>query len=216
MRTPLVAAAVLGASAVALGAYAAHGLEKRIAASIDDPADVARRVENFATGARYQLATAATFLAIALRDRGRFVGIAFRWSGGLLAVGTVVFSGCLYGLAFAGPDLRWLGAVVPVGGGAMIAGWATLAFAAIASPPPAGSPTPSSTSDRTAERVTRLEELAAFEQQTIDDLNATVTAVRDEMDRTHRTVDALTESLRRLAETQRASETPGDEKPPHY
>jgi uncharacterized membrane protein YgdD (TMEM256/DUF423 family) len=48
-------------------------------------------------------------------------------SGWLFVVGIVIFSGSLYLLSLTG--LRWLGAVTPVGGLALIAGWACLAAA---------------------------------------------------------------------------------------
>ncbi|MEM1347940.1 MAG: DUF423 domain-containing protein, partial [Myxococcota bacterium] len=43
-------------------------------------------------------------------------------------VGICVFSGSLYTLVLSGQ--RWLGAVTPLGGVAMIVGWAALLFAA--------------------------------------------------------------------------------------
>ena len=39
----------------------------------------------------------------------------------LLALGTLLFSGSLYGMALF--SARWLGPVTPVGGALMIAGW---------------------------------------------------------------------------------------------
>ena len=44
----------------------------------------------------------------------------------LLAAGTLIFSGSLYAMALSGA--RWLGAVTPIGGAPMIAGWAWLAW----------------------------------------------------------------------------------------
>ena len=41
-------------------------------------------------------------------------------------LGTVIFSGSLYGLALAGP--RWLGAITPIGGSLLAAGWTILAL----------------------------------------------------------------------------------------
>jgi uncharacterized membrane protein YgdD (TMEM256/DUF423 family) len=51
-----------------------------------------------------------------------------RWAGWLFLVGTVLFSGSLYGLALTG--IRWLGAITPLGGAAFLAGWACLALSA--------------------------------------------------------------------------------------
>ena len=46
----------------------------------------------------------------------------------MMAGGAIVFSGTLYAMALGAP--RWLGAVTPLGGLAMIAGWALLAWRA--------------------------------------------------------------------------------------
>jgi uncharacterized membrane protein YgdD (TMEM256/DUF423 family) len=47
-------------------------------------------------------------------------------AGWAFAIGTVLFSGSLYGLALSG--IRWLGAVTPLGGVAFLVGWLALAF----------------------------------------------------------------------------------------
>ncbi|HEV7394117.1 MAG TPA: DUF423 domain-containing protein [Burkholderiales bacterium] len=51
-----------------------------------------------------------------------------RW---LFISGTPLFSGSLYMLSLSG--LRWLGAITPLGGVALLAGWLCLAAAAIKS-----------------------------------------------------------------------------------
>jgi uncharacterized membrane protein YgdD (TMEM256/DUF423 family) len=54
-----------------------------------------------------------------------------------LLAGILVFSGSLYLLA--GLNLRWLGAVTPLGGVSLLAGWAWLFFAPGSSGNPQGS-----------------------------------------------------------------------------
>jgi uncharacterized membrane protein YgdD (TMEM256/DUF423 family) len=49
-----------------------------------------------------------------------------------LAAGTLIFSGTLYVMALTG--IGWLGAVTPVGGLLMIAGWTLLAWRALRQP----------------------------------------------------------------------------------
>ena len=49
-------------------------------------------------------------------------------AGWLFLAGALVFAATLYAMGLGGP--RWLGAVTPVGGVLMIAGWAALAWAA--------------------------------------------------------------------------------------
>jgi uncharacterized membrane protein YgdD (TMEM256/DUF423 family) len=114
-------AAGLGFLAVALGAFGAHGLKSRLA-SLADGAD---RLEWWKTAAQYHLAHA---LALALAAglfgdtrAGRAACVAF-------ALGIALFSGSLYTMTLTG--IRWLGAVTPLGGLALLAGWALLAAAA--------------------------------------------------------------------------------------
>ena len=62
--------------------------------------------------------------AVAAKQPGGAVTVA----GGLFCVGVVVFSGSLWALALSG--MRWLGAITPLGGLSMLAGWVALAIAA--------------------------------------------------------------------------------------
>lgn len=105
-----VTAAVLMATGVALGAFGAHALEATLSAA---------RLNTFETGVRYQLIHGVGLLAIV----GLGWGHRPAW---LLAAGTVIFSGSLYVLVLT--DTPWLGAVAPVGGTLMIAGWCWLAL----------------------------------------------------------------------------------------
>jgi len=103
---PLVRAAALsGAIAVAAGAFGAHGASGQAA-------------EWLRLGGQYQLVHAVAALAAAVLG-ARAAGWAFVAGGGL-------FAGTLYLMALGGP--RWLGAVTPLGGAAMIGGWLWLAW----------------------------------------------------------------------------------------
>ena len=115
MRWAVLLAGLSGAFAVAMGAGAAHGLSSRL-----DP-DALGWVR---TGAEYQLWHSVLLAAVGLFGaRGKV----FTVSAVLLAIGIVVFCGSLYVMAFA--DMRWLGAITPIGGIALIAGWLMLAWA---------------------------------------------------------------------------------------
>lgn len=113
-------AAALGFLAVAFGAFGAHGLKARLGSL----ADGAERLEWWKTAAQYHLAHAlALALAAGLFGEsrlGRAACVAF-------AVGIALFSGSLYTMTLTG--VRWLGAVTPLGGLAMLTGWALLAGA---------------------------------------------------------------------------------------
>lgn len=81
----------------------------------------------FETGVRYQM-----YHALALVAAGALARVApsraAAWAGGLWVAGVVIFSGTLYALALTG--LRWFGAITPVGGVLLLAGWLALAVAA--------------------------------------------------------------------------------------
>ena len=104
VRDPLVLLAALsGAMAVIAGAFGAHGAAGK-------PAEWLR------SGAEYQMVHAlAALFAVRL--------MAARGAGWCLALGALVFDA----MALGGP--LWLGAVTPLGGLAMIAGWLWLAGA---------------------------------------------------------------------------------------
>jgi uncharacterized membrane protein YgdD (TMEM256/DUF423 family) len=113
-RTWLTLGAAGGFLAVAVGAFAAHG--------VADP----EAAEWLRTGATYAfMHSLATLACASLVQAG--VPRA-RFAPGFFLAGVVVFSGSLWAMALGGP--RWLGAVTPVGGLLFLAGWAVLAWAA--------------------------------------------------------------------------------------
>jgi uncharacterized membrane protein YgdD (TMEM256/DUF423 family) len=110
--------ALFGALAVAAGAFGAHALRARL-----EPRDL----EIFETAARYQLYHALALFAVAwAMECNHQWGLAAGW---LFVAGVVVFSGSLYALVLTGQ--RWLGAVTPLGGALLIAGFVALAAAAL-------------------------------------------------------------------------------------
>lgn len=108
--------AVSGFLAVALGAFAAHGLKSRLTAEL---------LATFETGVRYQMYHALALLAAGWALT-RWPGPVTAASGWLFVAGTLLFSGSLYALSLTGE--KWLGAVTPVGGLAFLAGWLCLAW----------------------------------------------------------------------------------------
>ena len=141
-RFDAAAAAVMAGLAVALGAWAAHGLGE-VLQGVHGSArrevmgrfvfDAAKYLGDFRTGVTYQTAAALGVLATAA-----WPGRAARAGRRLVLAGAVVFSGSLYALALSGA--AWLGAVTPVGGLLMLAGWAALAWSAARRPGAGGSP----------------------------------------------------------------------------
>ncbi|MEX2115282.1 MAG: DUF423 domain-containing protein [Bacteroidota bacterium] len=111
----LVIGSLLALTGVAAGAFGAHTL--RDVLSIE-------RLEVFHTAVRYQMYHAfALFVAgwaLDKYERRQFVK-----AGWMFLAGVALFSGSLYILVAT--EVRWLGAVTPVGGMAFLAGWFFLA-----------------------------------------------------------------------------------------
>lgn len=120
-RLFITIAALLGGTAVAAGAFATHALKPQLSD---------RLLVVFETGARYQMYHALALLLVALlRSQGLGAPGLLTAAGWAFVAGTAIFSGSLYTLALTGQNL--LGAVAPVGGGALMIGWGCLAMAAV-------------------------------------------------------------------------------------
>jgi uncharacterized membrane protein YgdD (TMEM256/DUF423 family) len=122
--------AALGAVGVALGAFGAHwlpGLLTNLGYADDD---FTRRREIFETAVRYQLLHALAIVFVGLALETRAIG-PWRFAAWAFLIGVALFSGLLKVMTFAGPEWNWLGMIVPIGGLAMIAGWALLAVGAL-------------------------------------------------------------------------------------
>ena len=101
-----------------LGAFGAHALEGTLGPE-------ARAV--YDTAVRYHLLHSLALLGGAGAAAAGCPRRALAVACGAWLAGTLVFSGSLYALALTGAD--WLGAVTPIGGAALIAGWIALAVA---------------------------------------------------------------------------------------
>lgn len=113
--------AVNGFLAVAMGAFGAHGLKARLAES----PDATERLAWWSTAAHYHLAHAlALGFAAYLHQR---VGTAGSVAGLCFQAGILLFCGSLYTMTLT--NLRWLGAVTPLGGLSLLAGWLCLGVA---------------------------------------------------------------------------------------
>ncbi len=108
---------IMGALAVGIGAFGAHALKPMLEAN--------QRLDTFDTAVKYHFYHTLSLLAIGLLCIHRPHPLLV-WAGYLQVVGVVVFSGSLYVLCLSG--LRWLGAITPLGGVALIAGWIALAI----------------------------------------------------------------------------------------
>jgi len=106
-------AAALGFAGVALGAFGAHAWQDRLVA-LDT-------VKTWGTASLYHLVHAVVLLVVSREYATRKLGW---WS---FFLGMLVFSGSLYVLSLSG--LKWLGAITPLGGLALLVGWGSLVYA---------------------------------------------------------------------------------------
>ncbi len=114
MKNWIAIGAVSAGLAVVCGAFGAHGLKTRVS-----PEDLTI----WQTGVLYHLVHAPALVLYGLFARsGR------QLAGWCFLLGTVIFSGTLYGMTLGGP--RWLGAITPIGGVLLIAGWIAFAWEA--------------------------------------------------------------------------------------
>jgi uncharacterized membrane protein YgdD (TMEM256/DUF423 family) len=116
-RLTLVVAGVLLALGVALGAFGMHTLRGRLAPE---------HWLLYQTALHYQFYQAPGLLGVGLALRLVDVPLV-RLAAALLGAGIVVFCGGLYGLALGGPPA--FGALSPLGGLLLLAGWLLFAFA---------------------------------------------------------------------------------------
>ena len=115
MKGFVVAGALLAAAAVGAGAFGAHALSARVTPD---------RLATWETAARYHLFHAMALVLLGV-IADRWPAAQLEMAGWLFTAGIVIFGGTVYALALGGP--RWLGAVTPIGGLALIAGWVVLA-----------------------------------------------------------------------------------------
>jgi uncharacterized membrane protein YgdD (TMEM256/DUF423 family) len=119
IRAWLAVAALGGFLSVAAGAAAAH-----LAAGHTDVAQLLH------TGAIYGMAHAAALIGIAaLAGRRERVNLLWSIAGWNFAAGICLFSFSLFALALTGA--KWLAAVTPFGGTALLVGWAALGLGAL-------------------------------------------------------------------------------------
>jgi uncharacterized membrane protein YgdD (TMEM256/DUF423 family) len=104
------------AIAVALGAFGAHGLEGRVSM---------QQLEWWHTATLYLFVHALGLLLVGLLIRLKYITQTTAW---LLQIGIIIFAGSLYAMTLGAP--RWFGAITPIGGVLMIAGWLWLATSA--------------------------------------------------------------------------------------
>lgn len=120
MKIFIILGAINAFLAVALGAFGAHGLEGKL-----EP----KYLETWKTGVTYQMFHATGLLIIGVMLGKLPANSLLSWSGWLMFIGIILFSGSLYVLSVT--KISILGAVTPFGGLAFLAAWVLLIVAAV-------------------------------------------------------------------------------------
>ncbi|KZR57639.1 DUF423 domain-containing protein [Pseudobacillus badius] len=120
MKLFIIIGAINAFLSVALGAFGAHGLEGKV-----EP----KYLEIWKTGVQYQMFHAMGMIAVGILMGQVQASSMLNWSGWMMLIGTVIFSGSLYALTLSG--VKVLGAITPIGGVAFLVGWVLLIVAAM-------------------------------------------------------------------------------------
>jgi uncharacterized membrane protein YgdD (TMEM256/DUF423 family) len=120
MKVFIILGAINAFLAVALGAFGAHGLEGKL-----EP----KYLETWKTGVTYQMFHATGILIIGVLLGKLPANALLSWSGWLMVIGVILFSGSLYVLSVT--KISILGAVTPFGGLAFLVAWILLIVVAV-------------------------------------------------------------------------------------
>ena len=112
----LLSTALLGALSVALGAFAAHGLKKIVDAYYLEIFDKAVRYQFY-----HMFAIGLCGLILLIKPELNLQNAVW-----LFLIGIFFFSGSLYLMTFT--QIKWLGAITPIGGLCFISGWLLFAW----------------------------------------------------------------------------------------
>ncbi|MEV5116035.1 DUF423 domain-containing protein [Peribacillus frigoritolerans] len=118
MKLFVILGALNGFIAVALGAFGAHGLEGKIPD---------KYLETWQTAVQYQMFHAVGLLVLGLLA-GKIDSPLINWSGWLMLIGIILFSGSLFVLSVT--QIKVLGAITPLGGVSFLVAWVLMIIAA--------------------------------------------------------------------------------------
>ena len=120
MKVFIILGAINAFIAVALGAFGAHGLADKL-----EP----KYLEIWKTGVTYQMFHATGLFIIGLLIGKVPNASLFTWSGWLMLIGIILFSGSLYILSVT--QINKLGAITPLGGVCFLAAWILIVVGAM-------------------------------------------------------------------------------------
>ena len=106
---------LLALCAVLFGAFGAHALRETLSAHDS--------IQIWETAVRYQMWHALALILLSMIPSPQSIP---KMAGPCFVVGSLLFSGSLYGLALDGP--KWLGPITPLGGLCLMIGWLLLVY----------------------------------------------------------------------------------------
>ena len=106
---------MLALSAVLFGAFGAHALRETLSAHDS--------IRTWETAVRYQMWHALALMLLSMISDPQSMP---KMAGSCFVVGSLLFSGSLFGLALDGP--KWLGPLTPLGGLCLMLGWLLLVY----------------------------------------------------------------------------------------
>ena len=106
---------LLALCAVLFGAFGAHALRETLSAHDS--------IQIWETAVRYQMWHALALIMLSMIPGAQSIP---KMTGPCFLIGSLLFSGSLYGLALDGP--KWLGPVTPLGGLCLMIGWLQLVY----------------------------------------------------------------------------------------
>jgi uncharacterized membrane protein YgdD (TMEM256/DUF423 family) len=121
MKTAIILAAIFGFLGVTLGAFGAHALK--------DKFKEAKYAKNWETAVSYQFTHTFAIALTGILTHLLGASSSLTWALYLFVAGIIIFSGSLYILSLTG--IKKLGAITPIGGLCMLAGWVLLLVAVI-------------------------------------------------------------------------------------
>ena len=120
MKIFVLRGAICAFLSVALGAFGAHGLQGKMEQ---------KYLDIWETGVRYEMYHALGLILIGIIAGNVKSSSLLNWSGWLMFLGIVIFSGSLYVLSLT--KINILGAITPIGGVAFLIAWILLGTAAV-------------------------------------------------------------------------------------
>ena len=120
----LFIAALLGFTAVAIGAMGAHALKPILSEA---------QLQSFETGVKYHFYHSLLLLIIVFWNESKNIS-KLKWASYLIIAGIICFSGSIYILStahlYSTSGLKFLGPITPIGGLLLMTGWIFIALSA--------------------------------------------------------------------------------------